>query len=101
MSKVRNHREVVPAENCLRPLYSYTLKFSLLAQIFRWLVAIQNRDFLAPSDGLCHFDRREKPFLDPSHSLGMTGLGPSLCGLCAFARDMPSFGCVFAAPGSM
>jgi len=25
----------------------------------------------------CHFDRREKSFLDPSHSLGMTGLGPS------------------------
>jgi hypothetical protein len=25
----------------------------------------------------CHFDRREKSFLDPSHSLGMTALGPS------------------------
>ena len=23
----------------------------------------------------CHFERREKSFLDPSHSLGMTGLG--------------------------
>jgi len=22
----------------------------------------------------CHFERREKSFLDPSHSLGMTGL---------------------------
>ena len=34
----------------------------------------------------CHFDQREKSLLDPSHSLGMTGLGPSplrpwgLCG---------------------
>jgi hypothetical protein len=26
----------------------------------------------------CHFDRREKSFLDPSHLLGMTGIGPSL-----------------------
>ena len=25
---------------------------------------------------LCHFDRREKSFLDPSHPLGMTALGP-------------------------
>jgi len=33
----------------------------------------------------CHFDRREKSFLDPSHSLGMTDLGPSL-GALAFAR---------------
>jgi hypothetical protein len=29
----------------------------------------------------CHFERREKSFLDPSHSLGMTGRGPSLCDL--------------------
>ena len=28
---------------------------------------------------LCHFDRREKSCSDPSHSLGMTGLVPSLC----------------------
>jgi hypothetical protein len=26
---------------------------------------------------ICHFDRREKSFLDPSHSLVMTALGPS------------------------
>jgi len=26
---------------------------------------------------LCHFDRREKSFLDFSHPLGMTALGPS------------------------
>jgi hypothetical protein len=31
----------------------------------------------------CHFDQREKSFLDPSHSLGMTGLGPSPLRLCA------------------
>src|SRR3989304_2288684 len=36
----------------------------------------------------CHFDRREKSFLDPSRSLGMTGLGPLPWRLCAFARDM-------------
>ena len=27
----------------------------------------------------CHFDRREKSFLDASHSLGMTDFGPSPC----------------------
>ena len=50
--------------------------------------------------GSCHFDRREKSFLVPSDSLGMTGLSPSLCGpfdlaqdmLCAFAGDIPIFG---------
>jgi hypothetical protein len=26
----------------------------------------------------CHFERREKSFLDPAHSLGMTGFGLSL-----------------------
>src|SRR5437867_8622570 len=35
----------------------------------------------------CHFDQREKSFLDPSHSLGMTGLSPSPWRLCVFARD--------------
>jgi|GEM_PF-1456819 len=57
--------------------------------------------------GSCHFDRREKSFLVASDSLGMTGLSPSLCGpldvaqdmLCAFARDIPSFGCGSAALG--
>ncbi|MDZ4344479.1 MAG: hypothetical protein U1E51_18815, partial [Candidatus Binatia bacterium] len=33
----------------------------------------------------CHFDQREKPFLDPSHSLGMTGPGRVTWRLCAFA----------------
>ncbi len=55
----------------------------------------------APNDTRCHFDRREKSLLDPSHSLGMTDLGPSLGVLCpstslrvvslsnhAFAGDM-------------
>jgi len=41
------------------------------------------KKFIAPSTlssqrkSRCHFDRREKSFLDPSHPLGMTGLGPS------------------------
>jgi hypothetical protein len=34
----------------------------------------------------CHFDRREKSFLDPSHSFGMTALARHLGALCAFAR---------------
>ena len=39
---------------------------------------------------LCHFDRREKSFSDPSHSLGMTGLVPSLgvLGVLAMASLM-------------
>ena len=37
----------------------------------------------------CHFDRREKSFLDPSPSLGMTGVGPSPLRLGAFAGDNP------------
>src|SRR5712692_9601959 len=36
---------------------------------------------------LCHFDQREKSFLDLSHSLGMTALARHLGALCAFARD--------------
>ena len=36
--------------------------------------------------GSCHFDRREKSFLVPSDSLGMTGLSPSLCGSLAPLR---------------
>ena len=39
--------------------------------------------------GSCHFDRREKSFLVPSDSLGMTGLSPSLGAPCTFARDIP------------
>ena len=41
----------------------------------------------------CHFDRREKSFLDPSHSLGMTGMGSSPLRLGAFAGDNSAFGC--------
>jgi hypothetical protein len=33
-----------------------------------------------------HFDRKEKPFLDPSQSLGITALAPSLCALAPW-RD--------------
>jgi hypothetical protein len=47
---------------------------------------------------VCHFDPfdkaqdklREKSFLDPSRSLGMTGIGPSPLRLGAFAGDIPS-----------
>src|SRR3972149_7572504 len=41
------------------------------------------KQFIAPSTLssqrkiLCHFDRREKSFLDPSRPLGMTASGPS------------------------
>jgi hypothetical protein len=34
----------------------------------------------------CHFERREKSFLDPAHSLGMTGFGLSLGDLGVLAR---------------
>ena len=36
----------------------------------------------------CHFDRREKSLLDPSHSFGMTGLGPSLCALASWRENL-------------
>ena len=32
----------------------------------------------AAKKAYCHFDRREKSFLDPSHSLGITGLARPL-----------------------
>ena len=55
------------------------------------------KDVLSSFEGaaLCHFDRREKSFSDPSHSLGMTGLVPSLRGLGVLgvlARANPRFG---------
>jgi hypothetical protein len=34
------------------------------------------------------FDRREKSFSDPSHSLGMTDLGLALCALAPCARQI-------------
>jgi hypothetical protein len=34
----------------------------------------------------CHFDRREKSVSEPSHSLGMTDLAPSLSVLGVLAR---------------
>ena len=47
----------------------------------------------------CHFDRREKSFLDPSHSLGMTGMGSSPLRLGAFAGDSSAFGCAVRQQG--
>jgi hypothetical protein len=41
----------------------------------------------------CHFGRSEKSFLDPSHSLGMTGIGSSPLRLGTFAGDNSAFGC--------
>ena len=49
----------------------------------------------------CHFDPfgqaqgklREKTFLDPSHSLGLMGMGSSPLRLGAFAGDNSAFGC--------
>ena len=49
----------------------------------------------------CHFDPfgqaqgrlREKSFLDPSHSLAMTGMGSSTLRLGGFAGDNSAFGC--------
>ena len=38
------------------------------------------------SFGSSHFDRREKSFLDPSRSLRIGDLNPSLGVLCVFAR---------------
>src|SRR6266478_509860 len=46
----------------------------------------------AQRDGLCHFDRREKSFLDHSHSLGMTNLARHLAGFAVGASDrFPDF----------
>jgi len=40
----------------------------------------------AQRNALCHFDRREKSFLDPSHPLVMMGLARHFGVLCVFAR---------------
>ena len=40
----------------------------------------------AQRNALCHFDRREKSFLDPSHLLVMMGLARYFGVLCVFAR---------------
>ena len=53
--------------------------------------------FIAPSTlssqrkTSCHFDQREKSFLDPSHSLGMTGFDPSPWRPLRSLREIPSF----------
>jgi hypothetical protein len=36
--------------------------------------SISRKGAKAAKKSYCHFDRREKSFLDPSHSLGLTGL---------------------------
>jgi hypothetical protein len=82
----------------LRTSHSYRQKFSRLAQNFSGAEDFRIRTFLPPRrkdakfgrEDPCHFDPstkaqdklREKSFLDPSHSLGMTGLGPSPLRLC-------------------
>ena len=79
----------------LRPLYYYSLQFSQLAQIFR-IVKILDSDIplaKAPRRQVrnhCHFDQREKSLLDPSHSLGMTGIGPSPLRLCGKISESES-----------
>src|SRR4030095_5363792 len=40
-----------------------------------------------PRNALCHFDRREKSFLDPSHLLSLRALSPSLGALCVCSWD--------------
>src|SRR5437773_658705 len=41
-----------------------------------WRTRLSRQDAKRAKKDCCHFDQREKSFLDPS-SLGMTGLGPS------------------------
>jgi hypothetical protein len=41
-------------------------------------IELLGKDFLPQKRLGRHFDRREKSFLDPSHSFGMTEVGPSL-----------------------
>jgi len=67
------------------PLPSWPSDIGDLALDTNQVIVSQNefKKFIAPSTlssqrkNPCHFDRREKSILDPSHSLGMTGLGPS------------------------
>jgi hypothetical protein len=72
-------------------LHCYTLKFSLLAQIFRWPVAIKT--------GICS---RQDAKNAKSGSLILCGsFDVAQDMLCAFARDIPSLGCGSAALGSL
>src|SRR5688572_19929325 len=48
------------------------------------------RDAKAAKNACRHFERREKSFLDPSHSLGMTRLGVSLCGFAPWREKFPN-----------
>jgi hypothetical protein len=69
----------------LRTLYYYSSKFSWLAQILLAVFALSNRRL-----GL--FSRQDA-------KNAKFGKHLFLCGLCAFARDIPIFGCGFAALG--
>jgi hypothetical protein len=71
--------------------FELTANPPLTADIESYLPNVQQNDFRkvyrakaprAQRKMICHFDRREKSFLDPSHSLGMTALGPSPWRLC-------------------
>ena len=90
----------------VRSLHCNSSKFARLAQIFRIVRTLDSDIPLAKTQRrqvliCCHFDPWEKSFLDPSHSLGMTGIGPSPLRLCTFARDIPKFDCGFAVLGSL
>jgi len=61
-------------------MYYDSWKFSRLAQIFRQPGALEDGDLLAPR-------RQERQVRNRFF----------LCGLCVFARDIPSFGCGSAA----
>ena len=55
---------------------------------FDKLTALSQVEGKAQSDAPRHFDQREKSFLDPSRSLGMTGRGHVTSRLCVFAGDV-------------
>ncbi len=86
--------------------HCYNSRFSRLAQIFRELKMLgfghsSRQGAKTPSSErktLCHLDRREKSFIDPSHLLGMTGLGSSPLRLGVFAGDNPISAFAFLAP---
>ena len=85
--------------------FELTANPPLTADIESYLPNVQQNDFRkvyrakaprAQRKMICHFDRREKSFLDPSHSLGMTALGPSpwralrLCASRLFSDRLPN-----------
>src|SRR6266705_5831045 len=50
-----------------------------------WRTRLSRQDAKRAKKDCCHFDQREKSFLDPS-SLGMTASARHLGDLCSFAR---------------